>query len=149
MAHGLEERFPFMDNDLVDFAMRCPPKLKLKNFKKSIFINENENQNKPNLYFKKTNDGKQILRKVMNKYLSNEITECPKKGFTAPDASWFKGESIDFVKKVVSDKKSKIFDILDKKILNDLVNDHIQAKENKRLLIWAILNVNEWLNQNF
>ena len=24
MAHGLENRVPFMDNDLVDFAMQCP-----------------------------------------------------------------------------------------------------------------------------
>ena len=30
MAHSLESRVPFMDNDLVDFAMRCPVSLKLK-----------------------------------------------------------------------------------------------------------------------
>ncbi len=31
MAHGLETRVPFLDNDLVDFAMRCPVGLKLNN----------------------------------------------------------------------------------------------------------------------
>src|SRR5690606_14178441 len=31
MAHGLESRVPFLDNDLVDFAMRCPVRLKLNN----------------------------------------------------------------------------------------------------------------------
>ena len=31
MAHSLETRVPFMDNDLVDFAMTCPVKLKLLN----------------------------------------------------------------------------------------------------------------------
>ena len=31
MAHGLETRVPFMDNDLVDFAMSCPVEFKLKN----------------------------------------------------------------------------------------------------------------------
>jgi asparagine synthase (glutamine-hydrolysing) len=31
MAHGLENRVPFMDNDLVDFAMQCPVGLKLNN----------------------------------------------------------------------------------------------------------------------
>ena len=30
MAHGLEERFPFMDNDLVDFAMKVPVEHKLE-----------------------------------------------------------------------------------------------------------------------
>ena len=29
MAHSLETRVPFMDNDLVDFAMQCPVGLKL------------------------------------------------------------------------------------------------------------------------
>ena len=31
MAHGLESRVPFLDNDLVDFAMQCPVRLKLNN----------------------------------------------------------------------------------------------------------------------
>ena len=31
MAHSMETRVPFMDNDLVDFAMKCPVKLKLNN----------------------------------------------------------------------------------------------------------------------
>ena len=30
MAHSLETRLPFMDNDLVDFAMQCPVNTKLK-----------------------------------------------------------------------------------------------------------------------
>ena len=29
MAHSLESRVPFMDNDLVEFAMQCPVNLKL------------------------------------------------------------------------------------------------------------------------
>ena len=31
MAHGLETRVPFLDNDLVDFAMRVPVRYKLGN----------------------------------------------------------------------------------------------------------------------
>ena len=31
MAHSLESRVPFMDNDLVEFAMNCPVGLKLNN----------------------------------------------------------------------------------------------------------------------
>ena len=36
MAHGLETRLPFLDNDLVDFAMRCPVNLKLNNLAEEI-----------------------------------------------------------------------------------------------------------------
>ena len=30
MAHGLETRVPFLDNDLVDFALKVPPRYKLR-----------------------------------------------------------------------------------------------------------------------
>jgi len=42
MAHGLETRVPFLDNDLVDFAMQMPVSLKLANLKEIIRLNENE-----------------------------------------------------------------------------------------------------------
>ncbi|MCH7955766.1 MAG: asparagine synthase (glutamine-hydrolyzing) [Candidatus Marinimicrobia bacterium] len=42
MAHGLETRVPFLDNDLVDFAMKIPIKYKLKNLTKVINANEDE-----------------------------------------------------------------------------------------------------------
>ena len=69
MAHGLETRVPFMDNDLVDFAMKCPVNLKLNNLTDVIRLNENESGNKTNKFFQKTRDGKQILREMMRRYI--------------------------------------------------------------------------------
>ena len=65
MAHGLETRVPFMDNDLVDFAMKCPIKLKLNNLSRNIKMNENISGNKQNIFHNSSNDGKLILRKAM------------------------------------------------------------------------------------
>jgi len=48
MAHGLEERFPFMDNDLVSFAQKIPVKYKLGNFEHMLRIDENEFRDKRN-----------------------------------------------------------------------------------------------------
>ena len=42
MAHSLETRVPFLDNDLVDFAMKTPVKYKLGNIKNVIKMDENE-----------------------------------------------------------------------------------------------------------
>ena len=47
----------------------------------------------------KNNEGKSILRQLMKKYLPDKISTATKQGFSAPDSSWFKGESIDFVRK--------------------------------------------------
>ena len=64
MAHGVESRVPFLDNDLVDFAMKIPLRYKLRNFQAPERIDENVIGRKSERYFRRTNDGKLILRKV-------------------------------------------------------------------------------------
>ena len=147
MSHGLETRVPFMDNDLVDFAMKCPVNLKLNNLKDVINIDENSLGNKSSVYFQKTNDGKQILRDMMTKYIPNEIIKAPKKGFSSPDASWFKGESIDFVKQRLLNSDASIFKILDFETIQELLNEHFNGTKNRRLLIWSLLNTLTYLEQ--
>jgi len=147
MAHSLETRVPFMDNDLVDFAMQCPVELKLNKLTEVIRINENEPR-KTMQYFQKTNDGKQILRDVMSRYIPNEITRAEKQGFSSPDASWFKGESISFVQKELLNPQAKIYSVLDYSKVSNLINQHLSGLNNRRLLIWSLLNINIWLAEN-
>jgi asparagine synthase (glutamine-hydrolysing) len=146
MAHGLENRVPFMDNDLVEFAMQCPVSLKLNSLDKFAKINENEVGGKKEIYFQKTNDGKQILRRMMSKYIPVEVTLAKKQGFSSPDASWFKGESIDFVKRKLLNNNALIYEFLDKKIIENLLFEHFNGVQNRRLLIWSLLNIEEALN---
>ena len=148
MAHGLETRVPFMDNDLVDFAMTCPINLKLNNLSEVIRINENEPGNKQGQFFQKTKDGKQILRDVMRRYIPDEIANSEKQGFSSPDASWFKGESIEFVKRLLMKPDAAIYRWLDGGILRELVDEHLSGKQNRRLLIWSLLNLEEFIVQN-
>ncbi|MEM7391315.1 MAG: asparagine synthase (glutamine-hydrolyzing), partial [Verrucomicrobiota bacterium] len=92
MSHGLESRVPFLDNDLVEFAMKIPVRHKLRDLKDIKRLNENEPGPKTKKYFSQTNDGKIILRKALNKYVPQDYTEGLKQGFSAPDGSWFRGE---------------------------------------------------------
>jgi len=147
MAHGLESRVPFMDNDLVDFAMQCPVSLKLNNLGRVSRMNENEVARKSDAYFRKTNDGKQLLRDLMMRYIPLDVVSRAKQGFSSPDASWFKGESIDFVRRTLLDGKARIYDVLDQKIVTDLVSEHLNGKQNRRLLIWSLLNVEASLKE--
>jgi asparagine synthase (glutamine-hydrolysing) len=147
MAHGLETRVPFMDNDLVDFAMQCPVGLKLNNLSEVVRLNENNAGDKKNQFFQKTRDGKQILRDVMRRYVPSEIVDAEKKGFSSPDASWFKGESIEFVRRTLLCGHAKLYDILDKKVVKELVNQHLEGTQNRRLLIWSLLNVETYLSE--
>ncbi|MEE4357931.1 MAG: asparagine synthase (glutamine-hydrolyzing) [Desulfococcaceae bacterium] len=144
MAHGLESRVPFLDNDLVDFAMQVPVRLKLGNLKEIIRMNENEPGAKTSKYYEKTQDGKLILRKVMSKYIPEQITQAVKQGFSAPDASWFRGESIDYVRKRLFDNHAHIYNYLDCEAVQCLVSEHLSGKQNRRLLIWSLLNFEQW-----
>jgi asparagine synthase (glutamine-hydrolysing) len=143
MAHGLETRVPFLDNDLVDFAMRLPVSMKLGNLKEVMQINENTPANKSAKYFQKTNDGKLLLRKMMADFLPSEVVDREKQGFSAPDASWFKGESIDYVTRRLLDPKARIYSLLDYNAIKEQLTQHLEGHTNKRLMIWSLLNLEE------
>ncbi len=147
MAHALETRVPFLDNDLVDFAMKLPTRLKLGNLDAVVKLDENEPGVKTARYFQKANDGKLLLRKAMARHIPREVVEREKQGFSAPDASWFKGESIDYVRRVLHANDAKIWNYLDQDMVRGLVDEHLEGKQNRRLLIWSLLNVEEFCKQ--
>lgn len=148
MAHGLEVRVPFLDNDLVDFAMNMPVALKLGNLNEVIKLNENEPGRKTEKYFKKTHDGKKLLREVMEKYIPPSVTNRPKQGFSAPDASWFRGDSIDYIKNLLYNKDALLYNYMDAKEVQLLMDEHLSGKRNRRLLIWSLLSF-EWFLKTF
>ena len=145
MAHGIEARLPFLDNDLVDFAMSLPMKFKLGNLGEVVRLNENEPGDKSRKYFEKTHDGKLLLRQAMMKFVPHRIANGEKKGFSAPDASWFKGDSINFVRQVLCDKNARIYQYFDYPAVLKLINDHLEGRVNRRLLIWSLFNFEYWL----
>ena len=67
MAHGLEARAVFLDNDLADFAARLPMRYKIK-------------------------DGvqKYLLKKVAERHLPHKLVHRSKKGFGIPVAKWLR-----------------------------------------------------------
>jgi asparagine synthase (glutamine-hydrolysing) len=148
MAHSLESRVPFMDNDLVNFAMQCPVSLKLNNLSEVLRVNENDPRDKRSVYFQKTNDGKQLLRDMMSRYIPEDITKAEKQGFSSPDASWFKGESIDFVRRTLLNGDARIYDVLDRRAVEPLIEQHMNGELNRRLLIWSLLNLEAWMKES-
>jgi asparagine synthase (glutamine-hydrolysing) len=144
MAHGLECRVPFLDNDLVDFAQQVPVRLKLRDLKEVVRLNENEPGRKTEKYYEQTRDGKILLREVMAQYVPEETIRQVKQGFSAPDASWFRGESIDYVRGVIENRSAHIYDFFRPETVRSLVQEHLEGKENRRLFLWSILNFEEW-----
>ncbi len=148
MAHGLETRVPFLDNDLVDFAMKVPVRYKLRDLHEVVRLNENEPASKSEKYYQQTNDGKIILRNALSRFVPQNYIDGVKQGFSAPDASWFKGESIDYIRSFLFDRRARIYDYIRRDTAYALMEEHFSGKTNRRLLIWSLLCF-EWWNRTF
>jgi asparagine synthase (glutamine-hydrolysing) len=146
-AHGLQVRTPFLDNDLVDFAMRLPARLKVAKLDEVVRISENEPGQKFARYFAKTNDGKVLLRRMLERHVPAAIANRVKQGFSAPDASWFRGDSISFVRRTLLTEKTRLYEFMDKKAVHSLLDDHLSGRENRRLFIWSLLSFEWWLRR--
>ncbi len=110
-----------------------------------IGINENEPGPKTQHYFQQTNDGKILLRKAATRYVPEQYANGNKQGFSAPDGSWFKGESIDYIRSLLFDPHARMYDYIQPEMAQELMNEHFSGKQNRRLLIWSFLCFEWWL----
>ncbi|HEV3261793.1 MAG TPA: asparagine synthase (glutamine-hydrolyzing) [Gemmataceae bacterium] len=148
MAHSLETRVPFLDNDLVDFAMRVPVRYKLRNLEHRVGLDENL-PGKRRLYEVQSSDGKAVLRKAMSRLIPPEVSARNKQGFSAPDASWFRGESIDYINRLLRNPKAMIYELVTPDYIGEVLDQHCSGQVNRRLLIWSLLSLEWWLRGYF
>lgn len=139
MSFGLESRIPFLDNNIVDFAMKLPVKYKIKNLRNDIRIDENLTSNKPEAFIKKTSDGKQILRQALPELIPSFVKGEIKRGFTSPDLIWFRNENKRFIQDEILNKKNSMYEIVSYKHTEKLINSYFDGKSNNRLLIWSLI----------
>lgn len=143
MAHSLETRVPFLDDELVNFAIRLPPSLKVRNLDRVGAVDENV-AGKRVAYEQATSDGKVALRRAMERIIPPEVTTRAKQGFTAPDASWFRGESIEYINRLLGDPRAKLFEFMEPGFVRAVLEDHTSGRHNRRLLIWSLLSFEWW-----
>jgi len=124
MAYGVEVRVPFLDIDLVEFSCQLPVDLKMKG---------------------KTT--KYLLKKVMERYLPNEIIYRPKTGFGAPVREWVKNDLKPMIEKRLSFARLEEFGLLDPKAVRQLISDNDQGKIDAAYPIWALLAIESWVRQ--
>lgn len=143
MANGLEERFPFLDNDLVEFAQKIPVRHKLGNLRKEI-KRIDENTEKKKIVYRQYDDGKNVLRKAMQELIPEKIINRKKQGFSSPDESWYRGENAEYIKELLLADKNPANVFINKKYVKKIVDEHINKGINHRLLIWSFMCFELW-----
>ena len=145
MAHGLETRVPFLDNALVDFACKLPPHHKLGFDESAPSVDENVLRPKGSDI--RTATGKRVLRNAMLEVIPPEVTNRKKQGFSGPDATWFRGQSIDYVNALLRNPRGLIYDYIRPEYVVRILDEHTAGKHNHRLLIWSLVSFEWWLRK--
>lgn len=131
MAHGLEVRVPFLDNTLNDLAWRIPPSAKIST---AALLKTD-----PSSHIEST-EGKQILRDAMATFLPAEFTRQQKQGFSPPDANWYRGPSMDYIKQILYDSRTVGRPWFEQDFVRRRLEEHFGGVNNHRLLIWSLLS---------
>ena len=124
MAVGVEVRVPFLDIDLVEFSTRIPPHLKMKG-----------------------KETKYILKKLMEKYLPNDIIYREKTGFGTPIRKLVVNDLDDKINTYLSDEAILNRAIFDPHMVRCLINDNKAGKIDASYTIWALLSIESWFRQ--
>jgi asparagine synthase (glutamine-hydrolysing) len=125
MAHSLEVRVPFLDNELVEIARRIPSRLKHG-----------------------SGGGKRILRRAMAGLLPPEIVEKRKQGFSPPDESWYRGPTMDQIRELLLAPRTLERGWFRPEAIRGVLDAHQEGRRNERLLIWSLISF-EWWNRLF
>jgi asparagine synthase (glutamine-hydrolysing) len=129
MAHGLEVRVPFLDNDLVDFCQRLPRSVRLSG-EASVPMSPVGADRK--------SGGKRILRQAMQGELPPEILAASKQGFAAPDTLWFSRNLRDDVLSLVRRINKSV---ADPEIAETILGEAWASPAGARHLSWSLTAV--------
>lgn len=124
MKYGVEFRYPYLSNDLIDYVSSLPEKLRYNGI-----------QNKP------------LLRKVAEKYLPSEILKMPKRGFSFPLAHFIKTEPKvrEFIFENLNSLKKRNF--FKSEIIDEWWNN--QKNEYDCVKIWQLVTFELWYQKYF
>jgi asparagine synthase (glutamine-hydrolysing) len=126
MAHSLEARGPFLDPEVMQFALRVPSGLKLRGLQT-----------------------KWILKHAMRDRVPEPILTRRKEGFNAPLARWLKDELREPTLDWLSADRLVRLDFFEPATVARLLKEHFTGKADHGLRIWALLAFVMWQEMFF
>tara|TARA_B110001450_G_scaffold239547_1_gene247511 strand:- start:1287 stop:3263 length:1977 start_codon:yes stop_codon:yes gene_type:complete len=124
MANSLETRAPFLDHRLIEIAWRLP---------------ENQKINKSH--------GKLPLRKILEKFVPNELIDRPKAGFGIPVGEWLRGPLRSWAEELLDHKKIQDAGYLHYEPIQKIWHQHLSGDYDWTPRIWSILMFQAWLEE--
>jgi asparagine synthase (glutamine-hydrolysing) len=124
MAVGLEVRCPLLDHRLFELAWRVPLEYKIRG-----------------------DNGKWILRELLNRYVPRHLVDRPKSGFAIPTAKWLRGPLRQWAEDLLAERRLRREGILDVGVVRKTWTEHL-AGYNWSDRIWAVLMLESWIDDS-
>ena len=121
MATSVEARVPFLDHRMVEYSMRIPGSLKLKN-----------------------GETKYILKKAVEGIIPNNIIYRPKQGFAAPVAEWLRNEWTTYAEDRILGSPLVRDGVFRADFIRNLFDRHRSRRMNAGQNLWNLLNLTLW-----
>ncbi len=124
MAWGLEARVPFLDQQLVELAARCPPELKLRA------------------------GGKYPLKAMARGLLPDEVIDRPKGYFPMPALKFVRGDFLAFMRDILDSRPCRERGLFQREYVDSLLAapdmHHTRIRGNK---LWHLAVLELWLQR--
>ena len=124
MATSVEARVPFLDLDYMEAAEALPARFRIRGFTR-----------------------KYIHKKVVKKWLPEEVIQRKKKGFETPMNGWLRSELSGYVRETLLSPSSGCLAFFRKEAIDRMVTDHMRGRFDYQRQLYALLVFEIWHEQ--
>ncbi len=124
MAVSLETRVPFLDRDVVEFAARVKPSMKLRDGR-----------------------GKWLVRQVLDKHVPAALVDRPKTGFSIPLDDWLRGPLKAWALDLLSPARLKRQGLFAPEPVARALNEHLDGRRSRGYWLWNVLMAQAWCDK--
>lgn len=121
MAQSLEARAPFLDHELVSYALSLPQHAKISG-----------------------GETKKVLKQAVADILPAEIVHRKKQGFRVPLPAWLAGPLSSWAEACLFSRKARELDFLDFRYIEQLWHRHRTGKADQSFDLWCLINLFSW-----
>lgn len=121
MSTSVEGRAPYLDQDLVEFALKIPSNLKYKNGQK-----------------------KYILKKAVQGIIPDNIIYRKKQGFSAPIKEWFTGELGGYISDAILNSRLRERGFFNYDYLSKMIRQQREGRADNSSRLWLLFNLSKW-----
>jgi asparagine synthase (glutamine-hydrolysing) len=122
MSTALEARSPLLDSRVAEFAWALPDALKVR-----------------------TSEPKHLLKRLLRRYLPDELVDRPKSGFGAPVGAWLSGPLREWAGDLLSEERLRRDNLLDAPGVLRRWNAFAGGERKWHTHLWSIVMLQSWL----